>query len=174
MSTHEIIYSTDAFHVVVRHDTDCPSPFENDLGFEFHFGIDRHLELHSTECPKPKHPDYWFFPVYGYVHSGVSLSLKPFSCPWDSGTAGYIAVKRPSRNGEWRTRKNFLAYAAACIETLNAWLAGSCYGFEIVETDTDTVVDSSWGFIGFDHEKSGLYEAGKDSCDHYQAEYNKA
>lgn len=171
--SHEIIYSTNNFHVIARHDTDPQSPFEDDLGFEFCFNISRHLETKSANCPNHPNPDYWFFPIYGYVHSGVSLSLKPFSCPWDSGTAGYIAVKRPSRGGEWRTRKAFLAYAEACIETFNTYLAGACYGYEIVETDTDTAVDSCWGYIGFDHEKSGLYEAGKDSCDHYQAAYNK-
>lgn len=170
----EIIYHTDDFHVVVRHDDDCPSPFEDELGFEFNFKISRHLETESADCPAIPHKDYWAWPVYGYVHSGIALSLSPFSCSWDSGVAGYIAVRRPSRGGEWRTRKAFLAYAEACIETFNAYLAGACYGFEVVDTSTDEVVDSCWGFIGFDHEKSGLYEAGKDSCDHYQAEYNKA
>ena len=174
MSTHEIIYNTDDFHVVVRHDEDCESPFEDGLGFEFCFNISRHLETKSANCPNPPNPDYWFFPVYGYVHSGVSLSLKPVSCRWDSGVAGYIAVKRPSRGGEWRARKAFLAYAEAYIETFNAWLAGACYGFEVIETGSDEVVDSCWGFIGFDHETSGLYDDGKASCDHYQARYNKA
>lgn len=166
------IYNTDNFHVVATLDLDPSSPFDHDLGFEFHFGVPRELETESANCPRPKNPDYWFFPVYGYVHSGVVLSLTPFSCPWDSGMAGYVAVKRPSRGGEWRTRKAFLAYLEAYIETFNDYLAGSCYGYEVVETDTDEVVDSCWGFIGFDHEKSGLYEHGKAACDSHQAEYN--
>lgn len=167
------IYNTENFHVVVRHDDDPQTPLNPELGFEFHLGIRRRLETTSANCPRPNNPDYWFFSVYGYVHSGVALSLKPFSCPWDSGMAGYVAVKRPSRGGEWRTRKAFLAYLEAVIATFNDYLAGDCYGYEVVETDTDTVVDSCWGFVGFDHDKSGLYEAGKDSCDSYQAEYNK-
>lgn len=174
MSTNEIVYRTEDFHVVVRHDTDPQSPLSFELGFEFHFGIRRRLETESENCPRPNNPDYWFFPVYGYVHSGVVLSLKPFSCPWDSGMAGYVAVKRPSRGGEWRTRKAFLAYLEACIKTFNDYLAGDCYGYEVVETDTDTVVDSCWGYIGFDHTASGLYEAGKAACDQFQAEHNKA
>lgn len=172
MTPNEIIYHTDDFHVIVQHDPDCSSPFEDDLGFEFNFNIPRHLGVSSAAFPTDL-SDYWLWPVYGYVHSGVALSLTPFSCLFDSGVAGYIAVKRPSRGGEWRTRKAFLSYAEACIETFNAYLAESCYGFKVIETDTDTVVDSCWGFIGFDHEKSGLYEYGKDSCDYYQAEYNK-
>lgn len=167
------IYNTENFHVVVRHDTDPQSPLESDLGFEFHFGIRRRLETTSRNFPGLKHPDYWVYPVYGYVHSGVALSLTPFSCPWDSGVAGVVAVKRPSRGGEWRTRKAFLAYLEACIATFNDYLSGDCYGYEVVETDTGTVVDSCWGFIGFDHTASGLYEAGKSSCVYFQAEYNK-
>lgn len=27
-------------------------------------------------------------PVYAYIHSGIALSLTPFSCPWDSGQSG--------------------------------------------------------------------------------------
>ena len=170
-----IIYATDDFHVIVRHDYDPQSPFESDLGFEFNFHIRWELETESPNCPPYRHnKDYWFYPVYGYVHSGVALSLTPFSCTWDSGMAGYVAVKRPSRGGEWRTRKAFLAYLEAYIETFNDYLAGDCYGYEVVETGTDEVVDSCWGFIGFDHTASGLYEAGKGSCDHYQAEHNKA
>lgn len=168
------IYNTEDFHVVVRHDTDPQTPLNSELGFEFHFGIRRRLETTSANCPRPNNPDYWFFPVYGYVHSGVVLSLTPFSCPWDSGLAGYVAVKRPSRGGEWRTRKAFLAYLEACIKTFNDYIAGDCYGYEVVETDTDTVVDSCWGYIGFDHATSGLYEAGKSSCVYFQAEHNKA
>ena len=173
MSTNEIIYRTDNFHVVATPDPDPQSPLETDLGFEYHFGIRRHLETTSHNCPRPYNPDYWFFPVYGYVHSGVRLSMTPFSCPFDSGMAGYVAVKRPSRGGEWRTRKNFRAYLEGFIQEFNAYLGGACYGYEIVETDTDKVVDSCWGFIGFDHTSSGLYEGGKASCDYSQAEYNK-
>ncbi len=168
------IYNTEDFHVVVRHDNDPQSPLSSELGFEFRFGIRRRLETTSANCPRPNNPDYWFYPVYGYVHSGVALSLTPFSCPWDSGLAGYVAVKRPSRGGEWRTRKAFLAYLAGFIREFNDYLAGDCYGYEIVETDTGTVVDSCWGFIGFDHTASGLYEAGKSSCVYFQAERNKA
>lgn len=29
-------------------------------------------------------------PVYGYIHGGVTLSTKPFSCMWDSGRVGSI------------------------------------------------------------------------------------
>lgn len=169
-----IVYSTQNFHVLATLDTYPESPFGFDLGFELNLHIRRELETESANCPKPKHPDYWYYPVYGYVHSGVALSLKPFSCSWDSGMAGYVAVKRPSRGGEWRTRKAFLAYLEAEIQTFNDYLAGDCYGYEVVETDTDTVVDSCWGFIGFDHETSGLYEAGKAACDSHQAEHNKA
>jgi len=53
-------------------------------------------------------------PVYAYIHGGMILSLKPFSCPWDSGLTGYIWTNRDSD-------------AAAFIDALNAWLRRDCF-----------------------------------------------
>src|SRR4030042_1625044 len=33
-------------------------------------------------------------PLFLYDHSGITMSTKPFSCPWDSGQVGYIYVTR--------------------------------------------------------------------------------
>jgi hypothetical protein len=31
-----------------------------------------------------------WLPVYAYIHSGQTVSTRPFSCPWDSGRIGTI------------------------------------------------------------------------------------
>lgn len=166
--SEDIIYATPDFHVVACLDDDCQSPLTDwEPGFEWDFQVTRQLETTSRNFPGLKHPDYWVYPVYGYSHGGLMLSLTPFSCPWDSGVAGYVAVKRPSRGGEWRTQKLFKAYLAAFIETYNSYLSGDCWGYKVIETGTDEEVDACWGFIG-DHTESGLYEQAKDACDHYQ------
>lgn len=36
------------------------------------------------------HEKYLIIPIYAYIHGGISLSLRGFSCPWDSGTAGFL------------------------------------------------------------------------------------
>jgi len=53
-------------------------------------------------------------PVYAYIHGGMILSLKPFSCPWDSGLTGWIWTNRDSD-------------AADFIDSLNAWLSGDYF-----------------------------------------------
>jgi len=166
--SEDIIYATSDFHVVACLDDDCQSPLTNwEPGFEWDFQVNRYISMTSDNFPGTKHPDYWIFPVYGYAHSDITLSLQPFSCPWDSGVAGVVAVKRPSRGGEWRTRKAFLAYLESLIDTLNDYLLGNCWGYEVIDSSTDESVDSCWGYIG-DHDTSGLFESAKASCDHYQ------
>lgn len=164
----DIIYKTDDFHVVAIHDDDASNPWTDcDVGFEFDLKVNRHIDMTSEDFPGTKHPDYWIFPIYGYAHSDIVLALQPFSCRWDSGVAGIVAVKRPSRGGEWRTRKAFLAYLESLINTLNDYLSGNCWGYEVIDSSTDESVDSCWGYIG-DHDTSGLFESAKASCDHYQ------
>jgi len=165
----DIIYKTDDFHVVATHDDDTTNPWtDGEPGFEFDLQVERYISMTSDNFPGTKHPDYWVFPVYGYAHSGIVLSLQPFSCRWDSGVAGVVAVKRPSRGGEWRTRKAFLNYLEGCIDTLNSYLSGDCWGYEVVDTGTEEIVDSCWGFFG-EPTESGLYDDAKASCDHYQS-----
>lgn len=36
-------------------------------------------ELHKTKTP-----------IYAYIHGGITISTKPFSCSWDSGVIGYV------------------------------------------------------------------------------------
>src|SRR6056297_3490365 len=33
-------------------------------------------------------------PLYMYDHSGITISLTPFSCPWDSGQIGFVQIPR--------------------------------------------------------------------------------
>ena len=44
---------------------------------------------------------YVALPLYLYDHSGLSISTKPFSCPWDSGQVGYIYITHKEAK-DWR------------------------------------------------------------------------
>ena len=44
---------------------------------------------------------YLAFPVYAYIHSGVALSINPFSCPWDSGQIGFAVISRADLEKEY-------------------------------------------------------------------------
>lgn len=57
-------------------------------------------------------------------------------------------------------------YAEAVVKETKAVLDGDVYGYIITPADDedDTELDSCWGYIGYDHDKSGLIEAAEDSC----------
>jgi hypothetical protein len=89
---------------------------------------------------------YFVFPVYAYIHSGVSLSLHntgyPFNCRWDTSLRGFVLVKREKR---WSyTRKKAQQVAQGQIDTWNKYLSGEVYSYSI-EKDGQ-ITDSCGGF----------------------------
>jgi hypothetical protein len=44
-------------------------------------------------------------PVYMYEHSGIAVSTKPFSCPWDSGRIGFIFVSKDKLRKEYGVKR---------------------------------------------------------------------
>lgn len=69
--------------------------------------------------------------VYGYDHSGLAISVEPFSCPWDSGPLGIIYAPH-SRIRECYGRKRITAALlekarsslAAEVEEYNKYITG--------------------------------------------------
>jgi hypothetical protein len=58
-------------------------------------------------------------PIYMYDHSGISVSTKPFSCPWDSGRIGFIFVSKAKLRKEYgvkRITKSLLEKAEAILK----------------------------------------------------------
>lgn len=144
-------FENDRLRVEVIIDTDCcmyDNPLEHS-GVEYHLDGGRYFHMKS-EGFEEKNPDYWYFKVFAYIHSGYCFSLSPFSCRWDSGCCGYFAVKRPSRGGEWKTQKAFLKYAVGLIKNLNRHCEGDYYGVkvsELVDGEWEEV-DACWGYLG--------------------------
>ncbi len=60
------------------------------------------------------------FPIYRYEHGGIAYSLAPFSCPWDSGIAGYITC-------DAETYEEAEKECAARINEFTQWVNGSVY-----------------------------------------------
>jgi len=44
----------------------------------------------------------WCQNLYLYDHSGLSISMTPFSCQWDSGHVGFIYIEK---SDEWQTEE---------------------------------------------------------------------
>ena len=80
--------------------------------------------------------NYYIFPVYAYIHSGVSLSLNSFSCNWDTSMRGFVLVDKNSFKNI--TDDKAKEYAEDLITTWNKYLSGEVYVYEIYkETKCD-------------------------------------
>lgn len=106
-----------------------------------------------------EHEDEWFsVPLWAYIHGGIALAAgqgNPFSCPWDSGQVGVVALKR-SKWGDARAEgpereAALLGYAKSVAEEYGRWMNGECYGYTIVDPRNACYDgDSCWGFVGFE------------------------
>lgn len=118
-------------------------------------GTHRHTadELQAIEKSKA----VWL-PVYAYVHSGSTISTKPFSCPWDSGQSGIAWMTYEdalSIFGEMKFGKKVLTaagrakaeeYIRGTVECFDKWLTGEACGWVITDTQTGEEVDSCGGY----------------------------
>jgi hypothetical protein len=105
-------------------------------------------------------------PIYMYDHSGITISMKPFSCPFDSGQVGEIivltetvkkefGVKRITTQKRKEIEEKVLRNMEGEIETYDFYLRGDVFGFQILDED-DEIVDSCYGFYGDDFETNGI------------------
>jgi hypothetical protein len=104
----------------------------------------------EAATPDPKEVAV-MLPLYLYDHSGITMSTKPFSCPWDSGQVGVIYVTKEKLRKEFGVKhitSSHIEKAKAQLEqevkTYDQFLTGQCYGYTI-ERD-GKVIDSCFGF----------------------------
>jgi hypothetical protein len=107
--------------------------------------------------------EYEVFPLFLYDHSGTSYRVSrggnPFSCPWDSGRVGILALKRLVEFPD-----PFKAAQSIC-EEYTSWANGEIYGFRLIDNDSEKQLDSCWGFIG---EPEGyVLDQARDSAKYY-------
>jgi len=91
-------------------------------------------------------------PLYIYDHSGITISLTPFSCPWDSGQVGFVVVRREKMLKEFSAKKftktlkdKALQIAESEVQIYDQFLRGEIFGYKI-----DGDGDSCWGFYGME------------------------
>lgn len=108
--------------------------------------------------------------LYLYDHGGISMSYHRFGCKWDSGQVGFAVVPIKKIIEEYgddspESREKALSCMKSEIETYNMYLTGAVYGYTITEEETcslghvhENEIDSCWGFYGYDHDKSGLFD----------------
>ena len=73
-------------------------------------------------------------PLYMYDHSGITISLAPFSCPWDSGQVGFVQVPREKMLEEFgkkiftaALKKKAFTVAESEVKTMDSYLRGEVY-----------------------------------------------
>lgn len=93
-------------------------------------------------------------PVYAYVHSGTQLSTTPFSCPFDSGPAGFIACSHEDIK-DWfgehhcKSTEEVLKVLRDEVEEFSKFLQGDVYNIAIhVDGKEEELIG---GFYGFDY-----------------------
>lgn len=92
------------------------------------------LTIGDYESMAEEIPDFAFYPVYMYDHSGISLSLGDFGDPWDSGQLGVFCVNKKeaedlilSKEKGWR--EAYHDYLKSIIEEFNQWQDGNVWRF---------------------------------------------
>lgn len=116
---------------------------------------------------------YYFQKVWMYDHSGQTVSIgenNPFSCPWDSGLFGVIAVSKEDAKKEYGYKRDCKSLReraervlAGEIEDFDIWVRGDVLGFEIIDQNGESV-DSCWGYFNEDQ----CIDDAKDSIDTYE------
>lgn len=107
--------------------------------------------------------------LFLYDHSGITISMSPFSCRWDSGQVGWIYMKKETIVKEWGEGEDAYEKAKKCMEgevqTYDDYITGQVYGFRIEGPDEEEL-DSCSGYYG-DHGKESMIEECKKTIDHY-------
>lgn len=172
--THHTETRVDLTLKIVSDECGADSPAEDDAGCVRFAMLHRRYanpapELNDVEAvedferqSRRRGAEWIGFPVFMYEHSGVAFSLRPFSCPWDSGRVGTLFLKRSE------FRKPYRRAAEQWLRYYNDWASGNVWGY-VVEDEDGEHIDSCWGFIGdpdsdvLDEGRSALAYAAKDA-----------
>ena len=97
-------------------------------------------------------------PLYLLDHSGITMSVTPFACPWDSGCVGFIYATPETLEKEGITPEQAKTNMTGAVRGYDYYLRGEVYGFVLRKVnicehcghtlDEDSE-DSCWGCLGY-------------------------
>jgi hypothetical protein len=173
---------TDNRTLIVTYDDCAESPREWDnLTKMLFFGKHKHLgDKHNInaddyngwneleEAIKKEYDVVMIKKVYAYIHSGMTISTQPFSCPWDSGVLGFVIITKADLRKEynWKvlTQKRINEVYNRLdnimdgeVKVLDYYVSGDVYGFRIEDKNGD-IEDSCYGFYGYDIQNNGILD----------------
>ena len=158
---HEIKIN-DRITAVLTYDEGCPGPGDCMLGKIYYVKGSRYLlgteAVDSGRMRKINNDiatgELVGLPVYAYVHSGTQLSTTPFSCPFDSGPAGFIACSHEDIK-DWfgehhcKSTEEVLEVLRSEVEEFSKFLQGDVYVITILVDGKEE--ETIGGFYGFDY-----------------------
>lgn len=116
----------------------------------YNFGDENHNSLESIKQAEEEALENGdiVLPLYMLDHSGVTISLSPFSCFWDSGKVGFVQIPKKKMLKEFnkkifskKLKERALEIAKYEVDTLDKFIRGEVYGY-IIDEDGD----SCWGY----------------------------
>ena len=148
-------------NISIQYDENAESPREWDNLCIFHIAHRRYAfgdknyndfeSINDAEKEAKRNKDI-ILPLYMYDHSGITISLSPFSCPWDSGQVGFVQISREKVLKEFSTKifykklkEKVIKIAKGEVETLDKYLCGKVYGYII-----EDIEDSCWGYFSIE------------------------
>jgi len=141
-------------------------------------------EMEMVNIEKIVYNNYVVLPLYLYDHSGITMSTKPFSCPWDSGQVGIIYVSNEKAKKElgFNTDSYYKEGLTAAeiligeVETYDKYISGKVYGYNVEPTHRNKSIDcddSCWGYFDYEHMVSEAKQAIDYSIKEYKEEMGK-
>lgn len=112
---------------------------------------------------KQDNPDCLIRPLFLMDHSGLSISMGPFGCPWDSGQVGFIFITKERIVGELKGGVQWAEKVLeAEVETYNQYLVGNIYRFILRDKPCEKcsgpggILNQSGGFYGDNPRYNGM------------------
>lgn len=172
----KITYKSHKIEIIHDEYPDSPNNWRNDDAFIVYdhrdFSVERKFFSPDSIFEKIKetgnlfYEGYFVFPLYAYIHSGVSLSINrnnyPFNDRWDVSYRGFVLVRQ--QKGWSYHRSKALKSAESVVEEWNTYLSGEVYGYKIFD-QSQNELDSCWGYYGLKY----CIEEAKSIVDYYAA-----
>lgn len=169
--------------IKLYHDPDPESPREwSNLGTMW--CKHRRYQLGDKDAAPPPNANVVRIPLYLYDHSGITMSTKPFSCPWDSGQVGIIYCTYERIRQEYDLNpgnipgepiRRVIEILEQEVRTYDQFLRGEVYGYVVEDRDGEHL-DSCWGFYqneAPDADDSYILKEARESADHHADEIEK-
>lgn len=126
-------------------------------------------EIEAFEAANAAAGSPWFvLPLWLLDHSGTAYRVgkaNPFSCPWDSGRVGIIALKVE----EFSTGLDLDRVAGEIAEEYSDWANGNIWGYVVTDAGGQ-VLDSVGGFVGAHDAEFGALEQGREALKQWRGE----